>query len=109
MVIEVFKALDKPSSLFSIKGSYIKVFIALIGISLILALVVGSFTSSLVGTLVFIVLVVFSYFGVLQFQARFSEKERDKWLSSRELPSFIRMKPVPFGRMVRRGKTGRFV
>ena len=56
---------------------------------------IGSFTSSLVGFLSALVVAVVVYLYIINFQSRFTERERNKWLSSRGLPDVIIMLATP--------------
>lgn len=89
----IYKSLDKPSSLFGLKGTYLTICIAGAGVGLFPAVLVGSITNGLIGTILFIGCAAGSYFGTLRFQSKFSERERAKWLSSRNLPDYIAVPP----------------
>ena len=91
----VWKSLDKPSSLFGIKGSYVYLALAAIGVDVGVSVLVGMLTNSLVGTIVFIVLGAAVYFGTLAIQSSFSERERTKWFCAHRLPDFIDVSPRP--------------
>lgn len=92
---KIYKSLDKPSSLFGIKGSYITwVLFGAMG-AIIIGALIGSFTNSLVGFLFAIIIAVVVYLYVINFQSRFTERERNKWLSSRGLPDVIIMRATP--------------
>lgn len=93
---KIYKSLDKPSSLFGIKGSYITWVIIGAGVSLILALLVNSMTNGLIAILFFIALMVGVYLWVISFQSKYSERTREKLFSSRELPDIILIQPRPF-------------
>lgn len=92
---KIYKSLDKSSSLFGVKGSYITW--ALVGavVAIIVGALIGSFTSSLVGFLSALVVAVVVYLYIINFQSRFTERERNKWLSSRGLPDVIIMRATP--------------
>ena len=96
---KVYKALDKPSSLFGLRGTYITWGIVGIIIALFIALMVSAIFNSIVGTVVFVILSVVAYLYVVHYQSRFSERERDKWLSARKLPDVIVMPPVPLRKL----------
>lgn len=93
---KIYKSLDKPSSLFGIRGSYLLWVIVGLFAALMLALMVGMITNSLVGFVSFLVGGIVVYLFVIRFQSRFSERERDKWMSSRNLPDVIVFRPVRF-------------
>lgn len=89
----VYKSLDKPSSLFGLKGSYF--FYAAGGalVGAVLALTIGAITNGLIGMLLFIVLLVIDYAVIMGIQTKYSERERTKWFCSHKLPSFITVPP----------------
>ena len=89
----IYKSLDKSSSLFGIKGSYLYYAIVGAGADVLLSLVVGSLTNGLVGMIVFILLLVAVYVAVLRVQAKFSERERARWFCSHRLPDYIKVPP----------------
>lgn len=90
----VYKSLDKPSSLFGIKGSYLYYTIGGLAVDAVVAFVLGQVTNGLVGMIVFIVLMVVTYVAVLRIQSRFSERERTRWFCSHRLPQYIHVPPV---------------
>ena len=96
MIYRVYKSLDNPASMFGIKGSYIYYVGAGALVSALLGVAVGIFTNSFVGFLVFVLGLVLSYLGTMVFQARFSERERKRWLSSRALPDVVVLPPKRF-------------
>lgn len=96
MIYKVYKSLDNPSSLFGIKGSYIYYVGGGAIAGAVLGFIVGTLTVGFVGFLVFLLGLVLSYLGTMVFQARFSERERKKWLSRRSLPDIITVPPRRF-------------
>ncbi len=101
MRYRIYKALDNPPSFVGLKGSYIKFGYAGIGIALVVGLLVGSATNGLIGVIVFAVMVAAAYLGIMAMQARFTERERMKWLSSKKLMDVIVFTPEPFSNMAR--------
>lgn len=97
----VYKSLDKSSSLFGLQGSYLRW--AIIGIIAVgvLCFILSRFIQSVIALILFIALAAGVYIGIIGFQARFSERERDKWLSSKGLPDIITMEPVRFEQMTK--------
>lgn len=89
----VYKSLDKPSSLFGLKGSYF--FYAAGGAvaGAMLALIVGAITNGLIGMLLFIALLAVDYAVIMGIQTKYSERERTKWFCSHKLPDFISVPP----------------
>lgn len=93
MHFQVYKSLDKPSSLFGLKGSYLTICIAGVGIGVVPAGIVGSLTNGFFGFIIFIGFAAAAYFATLRFQSKFSERERTKWLACRNLPDYIKVPP----------------
>lgn len=99
MIIPVFKSLDNPSSFVGLKGSYLRFAAIGLGVALAIAGAIGSATSGLVGIIAFVALGALDYMGVMAFQAKFSERERKKWFSSRHLPDVLVFEPKSFRHM----------
>lgn len=93
MYYKVFKALDKPSSLFGLRGSYLYYCIGGIVLAAIVALLIASAGIKILSWLIFFVLAAVAYFVTLQIQAKLSEKERTKWFCSHRLPTCVRIPP----------------
>lgn len=89
----VYKALDKPSSLFGLKGSYLYYAIVGVVVAAIIAAIIGKATNGLVGMILFIAFIAVVYVIVLRIQAKFSERERTKWFCSHKLPQYIVLHP----------------
>lgn len=92
---KIYKSLDKPSSIFGIKGSYLTWVMAGAGVAFVVAMLVGNITNGLVGTLLFLALMVGVYLWVISFQSKYSERTRDKLFTSRVLPDVILLQPRP--------------
>ena len=99
MIYRVYKSLDNPASMFGIKGSYIYYVGAGAIVGAVIGVAVGMFTNGFVGFIVFVLGLVFSYLGTMVFQARFSERERKRWLSSRATPDVITVPPRRFSEL----------
>ena len=93
MYYKVFKALDKPSSLFGLRGSYLYYCVGGIVVAAVVALIIASLGVKVISWLIFFVLAAGAYFLTLQLQAKYSEKERTKWFCSHKLPSCVRVAP----------------
>ena len=89
----VYKSLDNPSSMFGIKGSYLGWVAAGAGAGLVVAVIAGGFIGGLGGVIVFLACLVASYLGTLVMQAKYSERERKKWLASRKIPDVVVFRP----------------
>ena len=101
MLYKVYRSLDKTNSLFGIKGTYQRYAIFGIAGGVILALVVGSMTNGLFGTLTAIGVGAGVYVAILSIQSKFSERERTKWFCSHKLPDCIYVPPRPLRRYCR--------
>ena len=102
MEYTIYKALDNPPSFVGLKGSYIRFAgFGMVGAGFI-GLAIGGATNGLVGVLSFAALAAGVYLGVMAFQARFSERERKKWVSSRKIKNVVLVPPSPISRMAAR-------
>lgn len=99
MVYRVYKSLDNPASMFGIKGSYIYYVGAGALAGALIGFVVGLFTNGFFGFLTFVLGLAASYFVTLLFQAKFSERERKRWLSSRATPDVVVVPPCRFSQL----------
>ena len=70
--------------------------IAALALSLFIALLFGALTSSILGTMLFLVLALGSYFGVLYMQSIWTVKDLQKVLASMQLHSWVRVLPCRF-------------
>lgn len=89
----VYKSLDKPSSLFGLRGTYLRYAIIGIIVAAMISFIVGGITNGLVGMILFIILIAVVYIIVLRIQAKFSERERTKWFCAHVLPDYIIVPP----------------
>lgn len=101
MEFRIYKSLDNPPSMLGLKGSYLRFAAMGLGVALIVGFVIGSATNGLVGILAFVAFTAITYMGVMAFQAKFSERERKKWFSSRKIPELIHLKPEAFHKLSR--------
>lgn len=85
----IYRALDKPSSLLGIQGSYQRWAGIGIGGAALLGLIVSKATVGLVGFIVFAIAAGGVYLYIIRYQSKYSERERDKKLSAKEMPDFI--------------------
>lgn len=107
MRYQVYKSLDKPSSMLGIKGSYITFFLVGVVVAAFAGITVGSAVNSMLGFLLFALIGVLAYAGTLAFQGKFSEKERYKWFNSRRQPDYIHIQPRPFSSYIENKKNKR--
>lgn len=96
MKCKVYRSLDNPSSLLGMKGSYLVWFIVALALSLFLAAIAGALTSSIFGTMLFLILALVSYFLVLYVQSLYSVKDLQKMLCSFRLHQHIMTRPQNF-------------
>ena len=96
MKVKVYRSLDCPSSLFGMKGAYLLLFVAALALAMMLAFVVGALTSSILGTMLFLVLALAAYFSVLYVQSLYSVKDLWRLFSSLNLHRWIMTLPVNF-------------
>lgn len=92
---QIYRALDKPSSLLGIQGSYQRWAAIGMGGAALLGLFVSQATVGLVGFGVFAVAGGAVYLYIIRYQSKYSERERDKKLSAREMPDFVVMPDHP--------------
>lgn len=89
MKIVIYRNIDRPFSLFGIKGMFVMVFMSLAVISVLLSLLIGAMTYTIVG-LVFLLVVLFAlYLGISIVQGRYREKDILRMINSLRMPSFI--------------------
>ena len=89
MRCRVYRNLDRPFTLFGVKGRYIPVaLISLLGI-VILSVVLGSAFGTFVGLASAVVLIICGYLLLLEIQQRYGEKGLSRFISGRRLPKFI--------------------
>lgn len=89
----VYKALDKPNSLFGLKGIYIRYAAVGAVVSVFVGIIIGRMTVELFGMFAFMAALAVVYISILAFQAKFPEREKDRLLCSLEMPSFITVPP----------------
>lgn len=91
----VYKSLDRSSSLFGLKGCYLRWTVMGVAADGFLAFaVVGKAVNSIVGFIFFVGVGAAVYIGVMAFQAKFSEREKTRWLAHRRLPDYTFVPPA---------------
>ena len=88
-----WRSLDHPSAFFGIKGRFMSLFILIAAAAAVIAIVMGSSYGSMIGMLVIGGLLFCDYLLVLSIQAKMTDKEFSRMISSRSLPRFIRVTP----------------
>ena len=88
-----WRCLDQPSTFFGIKGRFMTLFILIAAAAAVMAIVMGSSYGSMIGMLIIGGLLFCDYLLVLSIQAKMTDKEFSRMISSRSLPRFIRVTP----------------
>ncbi len=89
MRTKVYRNLDRPFSLFGIKGRYIAITGAVALCVLILSIVVGSVTNTFIGIATVVVGIVIDYMVITEVQQRFGMKAIGRKTASIGLPKNI--------------------
>lgn len=96
MKVKVYRNLDRPFTLFGIKGGFIGVMLAIVVAVLIIATIAGSATSGFVGLGVFAVLLFAGYFAVSVLQEKHSGNEIARLFSGARLPKYVVINEKPW-------------
>ena len=86
---KVYRNLDRPFSLFGIKGRFIALAGALALCIIIISLVVGSVAGSVTGLVAAAVLLAVGYVSVAEVQQRFGMKSLSRWTTGLSLPEYV--------------------
>ena len=90
MKVRVYRNLDRPFTLFGIKGKFIIIAIAAVVVFLIVSLLVGGISgSTLAGGVCMLLLCAGGYLGITELQNKFGEKGLSRFISRLGLPKFI--------------------
>lgn len=89
MRVKVYRNLDRPFSLFGIKGRFIALAGALALCIIIVSLVVGSVAGPMVGLVAAAVLLAFGYVAMAELQQRFGVKALRRTIAGIGLPGFV--------------------
>ena len=89
MRTKVYRNLDRPFSLFGIKGRFIALAGALALCIIIISLVVGSVAGSVIGLVAAAVLLAVGYVSVAEVQQRFGMKSLSRWTTGLSLPEYV--------------------
>ena len=89
MRVKVYRNLDRPFSLFGIRGRFIALAGALALCIIIISLVVGSVAGPVIGLVTAAVLLAVGYVSVAEVQQRFGMKSLGRWTSGLSLPEYI--------------------
>lgn len=89
----VYRSLDRPATVFGIRGRFMWVFALGGGLALVVGLVVGGATSMLAGFGAGFVAALAAYFLTLSLQSKIDEKDIWKMVTRRGYPSHFRVRP----------------
>lgn len=90
---KVYRALDRPSSFFGIRGRFIILFGAVAVGGLMLSAVIGKNTVSMVGTLCFLGTLLADYAFIRTIQSRMTERTFTRSICSRNIPKTVKVMP----------------
>ena len=89
----VYRSLDRPATVFGIRGRFMWVFVLGGGLALVVGLVVGGATSMLPGFGAGLVAAMAAYFLTLSLQSKVDEKDIWKMVVKRSYPALYRVRP----------------
>lgn len=89
----VYRSLDRPATVFGIRGRFMWVFAVGGALALVLGLVVGGATSMILGFGSGLLAAVGAYLLTLSFQSKIDEKDLFKMIVKRSYPSLYRVRP----------------
>ena len=92
MRCKVYRNLDRPFSLFGIKGRYIIIAGAAAMIDVVVAMIIGSVFGSITGMAAAAVLFAAGYMAIGEIQQRFGTKAIDRKIAGMSIPKHIIMK-----------------
>jgi hypothetical protein len=92
MRCKVYRNLDRPFSLFGIKGRYIIVAGVAAIADIIVAMVVGAVFGSIIGIAAAVALVAVGYIAIGEIQQKFGTKAIDRKIAGLSIPKHIIMK-----------------
>lgn len=73
-----YKSLDRPVNIFGLRGAWVRIYLILLGCSLVLALMLGALLGSAAGFAVFIVSLIGLFFSCLVIQQRLPARQIGK-------------------------------
>ena len=80
MTRDFYKSLDRPVDVFGLKGKWIRNFLVLAGLSLVLAFFFGSLTNSGIGIFSFFIMALLSFVGCVMVQSKISSRRMERTL-----------------------------
>ena len=91
MKVRVYRNLDRPFTLFGIKGRFIAVAGILAGGSIVIAIVVGSIAGTFGGIAAAVVMLALGYLAITELQQRFGTQALSRSIDTIGMPRFIRI------------------
>ena len=89
----VYRSLDRPATVFGIRGRFLWVAVLGGALALIVGLVVGAVSSMIVGFGAGLIAAIAAYFLTLSLQSKVDEKDLFKMIVKRSYPSLYRVRP----------------
>ena len=89
MRCRVYRNLDRPFTLFGVKGRYIPVAGVMLLAIIVVSLVAGSALGTFAGLACAVAFIAGGYLLLLEVQQRYGEKGLSRFLAGRRLPKFI--------------------
>ena len=89
----VYRSLDRPATVFGIRGRFLWVAVLGGALALIVGLVVGAVSSMIVGFGAGLIAALAAYFLTLSLQSKVDEKDLFKMIVKRSYPSLYRVRP----------------
>ena len=89
----VYRSLDRPATVFGIRGRFLWVMALGGALALVIGMVVGSVTSMIVGFGAGLLAVTGAYFVTVSLQSRIDERDIWKMVVRQGFPALYRMKP----------------
>ena len=89
----VWKALDRPSSFFGIRGRFMVLFLLIGAAAALFAISLNVSFGSMMGLVAFGLLLFADYMVIQTLQGKFTEKEFSRLLARKQLPRYIKVHP----------------
>lgn len=89
MRMPFYKSLDREFEIFGIKGRWVTTVLAGAGAAVVLGVIVGSVTSSLIGIAVVVIGIVVVFFGAVTLQVKLPSRQIGKKLVESKVPGWI--------------------
>lgn len=89
MRMPFYKSLDREFEIFGIKGRWVTTVLAGAGAAVVLGVIVGSVTSSLIGIAVVVIGIVVVFFGAVTLQVKLPSRQIRKKLVESKVPGWI--------------------